>query len=156
VRHEVVDRPPVQRPNRPRCAYPGDGSAAGGGEDVRERLVEPLLAEGWSVAITLTPTVATWLAELGADERLADIGCYAVVPVTANTVATSALGLAENQGLTAANEAIGGRSVPVIVVPRVNACLAGHPAWEGHPAALRSGHAAAVGAVCTTVQAAGL
>lgn len=37
-------------------------AAAGGIEQVRERLIEPMLADGWSIAVTLTPTAATWLA----------------------------------------------------------------------------------------------
>jgi len=40
-------------------------SAAGGAELVRPRLVEPLLAKGWSVAVTVTPTAMTWLEAEG-------------------------------------------------------------------------------------------
>jgi hypothetical protein len=52
-------------------------------------------------------------------------------------VAKLALGLADNQALTQVNEAIGGREVPVVVFPRVNAAHAGHPAWPMHLDALR-------------------
>lgn len=66
------------------------------------------------------------------------VDCYAVAPASTNTVAKLALGLADNQALTTACEAIGGQAVPVVVFPRVNAAHARHPAWAGHLAALRS------------------
>jgi hypothetical protein len=131
--------------------------SAGGAELVRARLVEPLLGEGWTVAVTLTPTVQTWMAADGELEKLAEVtrlpvrceprlpgqlsphprvDCYAVVPATANTVAKLALGIADNQALTQVGEAIGA-GVPVVVFPRVNAAHARHPAWAGHLAALR-------------------
>ncbi|TWD81172.1 hypothetical protein FB561_2276 [Kribbella amoyensis] len=37
------------------------GSSAGGVEHLRSGLVEPLIAEGYQVAVTLTPTAARWL-----------------------------------------------------------------------------------------------
>ena len=134
-------------------------SAAGGLEDVRTHLVEPLLADGWTVAVTTTPTAAMWLAAAGEDQRLTEVtgfpvrslprlpgqtsphpvaDCYAVVPASANMVAKMALGLADNQALTTVCEAIGARDVPVVVFPRVNAAHAGQPAWPGHLSALRS------------------
>lgn|GEM_PF-1577295 len=133
-------------------------SAAGGAELVRPRLVEPLLAKGWSVAVTATPTAMTWLeaegevapleAVTGWPVRFAprlprmvsphpQVDCYAVVPASANTVAKIALGLADNQALTQVCEAVGGRQIPVVVFPRVNAAHAGQPAWDSHIAALR-------------------
>jgi hypothetical protein len=133
-------------------------TGAGGAEDVRKRLVLPLLDEGWTVAVTMTPTAAHWLAGSGevaelervtglpvrSDPRLPGessphprVDGYAVVPATANTVAKLALGLADNQALTMVNEAIGTLGLPVVVFPRVNAAHARHPAWEGHLAALR-------------------
>ncbi|MDP9433530.1 MAG: flavoprotein [Actinomycetota bacterium] len=134
-------------------------AGAGGLEHVRARLVEPMVADGWTVAVTVTPTAARWLADSGEDHRLESctgypvrsaprlpgeasphppVDCYAVVPATANTVAKLALGIADNQALTALCEAIGGGEIPVVVFPRVNAAHAGHPAWDGHLAALRS------------------
>ncbi|WP_432495782.1 flavoprotein [Kineococcus gypseus] len=134
-------------------------SAAGGVEDVRERLVEPLLAAGWSVVVTATPAAAAWLADLGEDRRIAaatgyplrstprlpreprphpDPHCWVVAPATAGTVAKLALGIADNQAVTPVCEAIGARAVPVVVHPRVRAGHLGHPAWPGHLAALRS------------------
>ena len=133
------------------------GSAAGGVERLRTRLIEPALDEGWSVAVTVTPTAATWLRQLGEIERIEEltrlpvryeprlpsevsphpaIDCYAVVPATANTVAKLALGIADNQALTQVCEAIGGGEVPVVVFPRINAAHARQPAWESHIDAL--------------------
>ena len=133
-------------------------SAAGGVEGVRAGLVEPLVAAGWTVTVTATPTAAAWLADAGEDRRIAEVtgyplrsaarlprqprphpdpDCWAVAPATANTVAKLALGIADNQALTPVCEALGGE-VPVVVFPCVNAWHAGHPAWAGHLAALRS------------------
>lgn len=134
-------------------------ASAGGIEHVRERLIEPMLEDGWVVAVTLTPTAATWLSaagELGKIEastglpvrsapRLPHetsphptVDCYAAVPATANMVAKLALGIADNQALTQLCEAIGGRRPPVVVFPRVNAAHASQPAWDHHIAALAS------------------
>jgi hypothetical protein len=134
------------------------GTSAGGVEEIRERLIEPLQALGCRVAVTLTPTAATWLDTVGELAKIEDItgyvvrhaprlpsevsphpevDCYAVAPASANTVAKLALGIADNQALTQVCEAIGGRTVPVVVFPRINAAHAGQPAWAGHIAALR-------------------
>lgn len=134
------------------------GTSAGGVEELREQLIEPLLADGLKVAVTLTPTAATWLDAIGELRKIEDVtgfavrhtprlpseesphpaaDCYAVVPATANTVAKLALGVADNQALTQVCEAIGGRTTPVVVFPRVNAAHAGQPAWESHIDALR-------------------
>jgi hypothetical protein len=135
------------------------GCGAGGIEEIREQLIEPLHSLGWRVAVTLTPTAAVWLDTIGELAKIADttgypvrstprlpgedsphpkVDCYAVVPATANTVAKIALGIADNQALTQACEAVGGRTVPVVVFPRVNAAHAGQPAWPGHIATLQS------------------
>lgn len=132
--------------------------SAGGVEQIREQLVEPLQAHGWRVAVTLTPTAATWLDAIGELAKIEDatgyvarheprrpteesphpkVDCYVVAPATANTVAKLALGVADNQALTQVCEAIGGHTVPVIVFPRINAAHAGQPAWESHIAALQ-------------------
>jgi hypothetical protein len=134
-------------------------AAAGGVEQIRERLIEPMLADGWMVAVTLTPTAATWLAAIdeitkieavtGLPVRTAPrlpgetsphpaVDCYAAVPATANFVAKLALGIADNQALTQLCEAIGGRRPPVVLFPRVNAAHAAQPAWANHLDALRS------------------
>jgi len=134
------------------------GSACGGIESIRQELVEPFLAKGWTVAVTLTPTAGFWLAESGeaqvisqltglpvrVDPRLPGeksphppVDCYAVVPASSNTVAKLALGIADNQALTTVCEALGGGDVPIVVFPRVNAAHARQPAWESHIQSLR-------------------
>lgn len=60
-----------------------------------------------------------------------------MVPASANTVAKLALGIADNQALTVACEALGTSGLPVIVFPRVNAAHARHPAWDSHLDGLR-------------------
>ncbi|MEV0290650.1 flavoprotein [Kribbella sp. NPDC050820] len=132
-------------------------AAAGGIEHVREELIEPMLEGGWTVAVTLTPTAATWLeatGEFGKIEAVTGlpvrsaprlpqetsphpaVDCYAAVPATANLVAKLALGIADSQALTQLCEAIGGGRPPVVIFPRINAAHAGQPAWEHHLAAL--------------------
>ena len=94
------------------------GTAAGGLEEIRSQLVEPLIADGWTVAITLTPNAATWLeasgelAELeritqlpvrsaprlpGEDRPHPPVQAYAVVPASATTIAKMALGLGDTR-----------------------------------------------------------
>lgn len=134
------------------------GTASGGLGSIRARLVEPLIADGWRVAITLTPTAGTWLrasGELAKLEQLTGFPVrvqprlpgearphppadgYAVVPASANTVAKLALGIADNQALATVGEALGTPGVPVVIFPRVNAAQARHPAWQSHTDALR-------------------
>ena len=134
------------------------GCAAGGLEHIRTRLIAPALHRGWSVAVTLTPAAATWLEAIGEIEQIErmtgypvrsasrlpgedsphpEIDCYAVVPATANTVAKLALGIADNQALTQACEALGGQRIPIVIFPRVNAAHANQPAWDQHLDALR-------------------
>lgn len=133
--------------------------SAGGVEEVRERLIEPLLQAGWHVAVTLTPTASRWLSAIGEIDKIEGVtgfpvrvearlpneesphplvDCFAVVPATANTVAKLALGVADNQGLTQVSEAIGAANPPVIIFPRINAAHAGHPAWVDHIRTLRN------------------
>jgi len=135
------------------------GSGAGGVEQLRAELVEPAQQRGWNVAVTLTPTAASWLEESGELTKLEaavelpvrvqprmpheksrhpPVACYVVAPASANTVAKLALGLMDNQALTTVCEAIGGQVVPVVVFPRVNAAHARQPAWRGHLDALRA------------------
>lgn len=130
-------------------------SACGGLEGIRIGLVEPLVADGVRVAITLTPTAWRWLDSLGETGRLEELTGYAVrsasrlpqepkphppmdccvvVPASANTLAKVALGIADNQALTQAYEAFGAIGVPVVVFPHSNIA---HPAFAGHVAALR-------------------
>jgi flavoprotein len=134
------------------------GSAAGGVEDLLPKLVEPMIERGWRVAVTLTPTAATWFDGTGDIEKIEqvtglpvrwkprlpgeesphpNIDCYAVVPASSNTVAKLALGLADNQALTQVCETIGLGSVPIVVFPRINAAHARQPSWDSHIAALQ-------------------
>lgn len=134
------------------------GSAAGGVEEILPKLIEPMIERGWRVAVTLTPTAATWFEPTGDIEKIEQvtglpvrwkprlpgedsphpsIDCYAVVPATSNTVAKLALGLADNQALTQVCEAIGLGSVPIVVFPRINAAHARQPSWDSHISALK-------------------
>ncbi|MEU8872552.1 flavoprotein [Stenotrophomonas sp. NPDC087984] len=134
------------------------GTGAGGVESLRMGLVEPAMARGWQVAVTLTPTAGEWLRAIGEVERLEkmtglpvrdaprlpgearphpQVDCYVVAPASANTVAKLATGIADNQALTQVCEAIGTAGLSVVVFPRVNAAHARHPAWRGHLATLR-------------------
>lgn len=134
------------------------GTGAGGVDTVRADFVEPARQRGWRVAVTLTPCAARWLEHTGELQALESatglpvrsqprmpgqrnphppVDCYVVAPASANTVAKLALGIADNQALSTACEAIGGGVVPVIVFPRVNAAHARQPAWHHHLAALR-------------------
>lgn len=133
--------------------------AAGGLLAVRTGFVEPALRRGWRVAVTATPTAARWLADGGESARIeqatglpvrhrprrADepsphppVAGWAVAPATANTVAKLALGIADNQALSAVGEALGDPRTPIVVFPRINAAHARHPAWAGHLSALRT------------------
>lgn len=132
--------------------------AAGGAETVRQGLLEPMVADGWDVLVTATPTAERWLHDFGELGRIADVTgspvrvrprppgsgsrgprttCCAVVPATANTVAKMALGIADNQALTMACESLGRPDVPVVIFPRINAAHARHPAWNDHIRALQ-------------------
>jgi hypothetical protein len=133
-------------------------SGGGGALSIRAELVEPFLAEGWTVGVTATPTAYRWLTDAGEVDPIEKTtglplrheprlpredsphptpDCYAVVPATANTIAKLALGIADNQALTQVCEALGGRTPPVVISPRANAAHARHPAFEGHLATLR-------------------
>lgn len=135
------------------------GSGAGGVEHLRTGLVELAHQRGWSVAVSLTPTAASWLEDNGelakleaatglpvrVQPRMPDeksphppVACYVVAPASANTVAKLALGLMDNQALSTVCEAIGGQAVPVVVFPRVNLAHVRQPAWPRHLDALRS------------------
>jgi phosphopantothenoylcysteine synthetase/decarboxylase len=133
------------------------GSAAGGVEFLREGLVAPLVEQGYRVAVTLTPTAASWLdhsGEIGRLEALTGlpvrsearlpgaprphpkVDAYAVVPASANTIAKLALGIGDNQALTTLCESVA--TTPMLVFPRVNAAHARQPAWPSHLDLLRS------------------
>jgi hypothetical protein len=134
-------------------------AGAGGIENLRTGLVEPLLAEGHTVAVTLTPTASAWLKEIGEHRKLEEatglpvrdqprlpsqpsphppIDVFVAAPMTANSTAKLALGIADNQALTILTENIG-TSAPIILFPRINAAHARQPAWPDHLARLSSG-----------------
>lgn len=134
------------------------GTAADGVEQLRTGLVEPAMALGWQVAVTLTPNAGRWLRANGELDRLETLtglsvrdtsrlptearphpvaNCYVVAPASANYVAKLATGIADNQALTQVSEALGTIDIPVVVFPRVNAAHARHPAWQGHIESLR-------------------
>jgi len=134
------------------------GTATDGVESLRTGLVEPAVAQGWQVTVTLTPNAGRWLRANGEWERLEALtglpvrdtprlpaeprphpvaDRYVVAPASANYVAKLATGIADNQALTQVSEALGTPGLPVVVFPLVNAAHARHPAWEGHIAALR-------------------
>ncbi|ONI68195.1 flavoprotein [Kribbella sp. ALI-6-A] len=133
------------------------GSSAGGVEDLRVGLVEPLLDRGYQVPVTLTPTAAGWLDAIGEVDELEKLtglpvrsvprlpgsraphprpDVIAVAPATANLVAKLALGIADNQALTMLCENIA--VTPMVVFPRVNAAHARQPSWENHLQLLRT------------------
>lgn len=104
------------------------GTATDGVETLRTGLVEPALALGWQVAVTLTPNAGRWLSANGELERLEAVtglpvrdtprlpteprphpvaDCFVVAPASANFVAKLATGIADNQALTQVSEALG-------------------------------------------------
>ena len=132
-------------------------ASAGGVETLRVGLVQPLVDDGHQVAITPTPTAAAWLDHLGERQRLEDLASLPVrstprlpdepkphpksdvfvgAPMTANSVAKLALGIADNQALTVLCECVA--TVPMIIFPRTNAAHARQPAWNDHLDRLRS------------------
>ncbi|OLR91789.1 flavoprotein [Actinokineospora bangkokensis] len=135
-------------------------ASACGGADTRLRpeLVEPAIALGWRVAVTFTPSLGRWMDASGEGARIQRLtelpvrhgarlptepkpypmpDAFLFAPASANSVAKLALGIADNQALTAANEAIGTPGTPVVVLPRTAPPARAHPAWAGHLAVLR-------------------
>ncbi len=54
------------------------GCAAGGLELLVPKLIEPMQQRGWQVAVTLTPTAATWLDATGDIEKIEQVTGYPV------------------------------------------------------------------------------
>jgi hypothetical protein len=124
-----------------------------------DEIAGPAVERGWRLAITLTPNAERWLAASGELDRLTqltdlpvrstsrlpseprphpDPGCFLFVPASVNSVGKLALGLSDNQALTVLCEAVGAPAVEVVVCPQLSDAQAGHPAWPGHLATLRS------------------
>lgn len=127
------------------------GCAAGGLETLLDGLVRPLVSAGHTVPVVLTPAAARWLQDLELDTQIQQVTGLPVrsasrlpreisphpapdiivgAPMTANSVAKLALGIADNQALTLLCENLTVR--PTVVFPRVNAAHARHPAWRHH------------------------
>jgi hypothetical protein len=124
---------------------------------LRVEVAEPAVRRGWRLAITVTPTAARWLSAAGELERLQGLtelpvrstsrlpsepkpypmpDAFLFVPATANSLAKLAVGIADNQALTALGEAVGALGVPVVVRPQADENQRRHPAWAGHLAVL--------------------
>lgn len=135
-------------------------ASAGGGVDARLRVevAEPAVRRGWRLAITLTPAAARWLDAAGELDRLQALTelpvrstsrlpgqpkpypmpeAFLLVPATANSLAKLALGIADNQALTALCEALGA-GVPMVVRPQADENQRRHPAFAGHLDTLRA------------------
>ena len=131
------------------------GCAAGGVEELLDGLVRPLVDAGHTVPVVVTPTALDWLQDLGDRETVEQVTGLPLraaprlprepsphpapdvlvgAPMTANSTAKLALGLADNQALTLLCENVAIK--PMVVFPRVNAAHARQPAWDGHIDAL--------------------
>lgn len=127
------------------------GYAAGGLDQLVEQLVAPLVARGHEVPVTLSPAAERWSRADGSVGALTDLTGFVVraaprlpnevsphpepnlvvaAPITANSVAKLALGIADNQAMTLLCESLPIR--PIVLFPRVNAAHARHPAWDRH------------------------
>ena len=136
-------------------------ASGGGGMDARLRVevAEPAVRRGWRLAITLTPTAARWLSASGELDPLRALtvlpvrsesrlpsepkpypmpDAFLFVPATANSLAKLALGIADNQALTALGEAIGAPGVPIVVRPQADENQRRHPAFSAHVMTLRA------------------
>jgi Flavoprotein len=132
-------------------------ASAGGVEVLRTQLVPTPIDRGHTVAVTLTPTAGEWLRVTSELDKLQDltglpardqprlpsehrphppIDVFAAAPLSVNSVAKLALGIADNQALTMLCENIA--HVPMVVFPRINAAHARQPAWADHISRLRS------------------
>jgi hypothetical protein len=131
-------------------------ASGGGGMEARLRVevAEPAVRRGWRLAVTLTPTAARWLAAAGELELLRGLtslpvrsesrlpsqpkpDAFLFVPATANSLAKLAIGIADNQALTALGEAVGAPEVPVVIRPQADENQRRHPAWATHLTTLR-------------------
>jgi hypothetical protein len=134
-------------------------ASGGGGAESRLRVevAEPAVRRGWRLAITLTPTAARWFDAAGEVTRLQALtelpvrsqsrlpsepkpypmpNAFLFVPATANSLAKLALGIADNQALTALGEALGA-GVPLVVRPQADEFQRRHPSFAGHLQTLR-------------------
>ncbi|GAB3954648.1 flavoprotein [Micromonospora vulcania] len=109
-------------------------------------LIDLLIADGWAVCVTATPTAATWIdrdaltrqtgypvrvewRRPGDPEPHPAADATVVVPATFNVINKWALGINDNVALGILNQALGS-GLPVYAFPNVKAELAAHPAFE--------------------------
>jgi hypothetical protein len=125
---------------------------------LRTEVAEPAVRRGWRLAVTLTPTAERWLDAASELDRLRALtelpvrsrsrlpsepkpypmpDAFLFVPATANSLAKLALGIADNQALTALGEAVGAPGVPVVVRPQADENQRRHPAFTTHLKTLR-------------------
>jgi len=111
-------------------------------------LATALAAGGWETTVVATPSASAWLdadaveagtghrplseqRAPGQPKRSAPPTVVIVCPATFNTIAKSALGIADSYAHGVICEAIGART-PTLVVPMINDKLWHHPALAGH------------------------
>lgn len=109
-------------------------------------LIDLLLADGWTVCVTATPTAATWIDldvlarqtgyPVRVDWRLPGdpephpaADATVVVPATFNVINKWALGINDTLALGILNQALGS-GLPVYAFPNVKAELGAHPAYK--------------------------
>ena len=97
-----------------------------------------LAGAGFTVSVALTDNAAGWdlpeVPEEQSDPRRAD--AWVVAPLTFNSTAKMALGIADTYAHGLLCEALG-TGAPVVAVPMINEDLHGHPALAGHLHQLR-------------------
>ena len=124
-----------------------------------DEIAGPAVERGWRLAVTLTPAAERWLRASGEFDRLTgltdlpvrstsrlpgeprphpDPAAFLFAPASAGSTAKLALGVSDNQAITALCEAVGSPDVHVVVCPQLSPAQEGHPAWPGHLATLRS------------------
>ena len=128
------------------------GSACGGLESrFRTEIAAPAAADGWRLAITLTPTAYAWCAhtgELALLQELTDLPVrgasrlpgeprphpdpevFLFAPASGNSVAKLALGIADNQALTLLGDVLGAPGITIAVAYQTRRDH--HPAWRHH------------------------
>ncbi len=117
-------------------------------------LAATLVAGGWETTVVATPSASAWLDAAaietesgqhplseqrapGQPKRNAPPTAVIVCPATFNTVAKSALGIADSYAHGVICESVGAR-IPTFFVPMINDKLWNHPALAGHLSRLAS------------------
>jgi phosphopantothenoylcysteine synthetase/decarboxylase len=114
-----------------------------------------LQAAGWDICPVVTPAARAWTDAQGLhdatghpvrsefrapdEEEFVPRGdAVLVAPATFNTINKCATGMNDTVALGLINEALGTRSVPLALVPWVNASLSSHPAYRPNLALLQA------------------